>query len=88
MSAPLLAMGSGLLLSTCGIVPASAPAYDLVLTAPCPSIYGNEAIHTCQFNAVDFFHAESCSKPELIKTSQPGASAGDANGSGDEFARD
>ena len=45
MSAPLLAMGSGLLLSTCGIVPASAPAYDLVLTAPCPSIYGNEAIY-------------------------------------------
>lgn len=51
-----------------------------------PSIYGNEESHTCQFNAVDFFHAESCSKPELIKTSQPGASTGDANGSGDEFA--
>lgn len=30
VSAPLLAMGSGVLLSACGVIPPLAPAYDLV----------------------------------------------------------
>lgn len=36
ISAPLLAMGSGVLLSSCGIIPPSAPAYDLVLALGMP----------------------------------------------------
>jgi hypothetical protein len=36
VSAPLLAMGTGLLLSGCRIVPPSAPAYDLVCLFKCP----------------------------------------------------
>jgi hypothetical protein len=36
VSAPLLAMGTGLLLSGCRIVPPTAPAYDLVCLFKCP----------------------------------------------------